>query len=73
MERMQSEFPNSARFKYALVDLCLIGVKEGRDEDVLGIWEIIRRDYGQDAIAGDAFNVVEPILIDPGSATCSLY
>ena len=66
MERMQLEFPNSARFKYALVDLCLIGVKEGRDDDVLGIWEIIRQDYGQDAIAGDAFNVVEPILIDRG-------
>ena len=66
MERLQNEFPNSARFKYALVDLCLIGVKEGRDDDVLEIWNTIRQDYGKDAIAGDAFNVVEPLLMDRG-------
>jgi TolA-binding protein len=66
MERIQNEFPNCARFKYALVDLCLIGVKEGRENDALKIWDIIRQDYGKDAIAGDAFNVVEPLLMDRG-------
>ena len=66
MERLQQDFPNSARFKYALVDLCLIGVKEGREDDVLQIWDVIRQDYGNDAIAGDAFNVVEPLLMDRG-------
>ena len=66
MERIQNEFPNCARFKYALVDLCLIAVKEGFEEDALRIWDIIRTDYGDDSIAGDAFNIVEPMLMDRG-------
>ena len=64
--RLRTEFPNSPRNKYALVDLCLIGVKQGAEEEVLSYWDIIRTEYGQDAIAGDAFNVVEPLLIDRG-------
>ncbi|MDB4694061.1 tetratricopeptide repeat protein [Flavobacteriales bacterium] len=66
LEQLRSDFPNSPRTKYALVDLCLIGVKQDRAEDVLQLWDVVRSEYGQDPIAGDAFNVVEPILIDRG-------
>lgn len=66
LEALLSDFPQSPKTKYALVDLCLIGVKQGRDEDVLAIWDQIRTEYGTDPIAGDAFNVLEPLLIERG-------
>lgn len=66
LETLLTDHPNSPKTKYALVDLCLIGVKEGRDEDVLALWDRIRKEYGSDPIAGDAYNVVEPLLIDRG-------
>jgi TolA-binding protein len=66
LEKLRNEFPNSPRTKYALVDLCLVAVKQDRTSDVLSLWNEVRSEYGQDPIAGDAFNVVEPILIDRG-------
>lgn len=66
LNQLRVDHPNSPKIKYALVDLCLIGVKQSRDDDVLALWDIIRVEYGQDPIAGDAFNVIEPLLIDRG-------
>ena len=66
LEQLRIEFPSSPRTKYALVDLCLVAVKQDRTDDVLTLWNEVRSEYGQDPIAGDAFNVVEPILIDRG-------
>ena len=66
LETLLSDHPNSPKTKYALVDLCLIGVKEGQDDEVLALWDRIRNEYGSDPIAGDAYNVVEPLLIDRG-------
>lgn len=66
LETLLNNHPQSPKTKYALVDLCLIGVKQGRDEDVLKLWDQIRNDYGNDPIAGDAFNVLEPLLIENG-------
>jgi len=66
LEQLRAEFTNSPRTKYALVDLCLVAVKQDRTDDVLSLWNEVREQYGQDPIAGDAFNVVEPILIDRG-------
>jgi TolA-binding protein len=66
LEALLENHPNSPKTKYALVDLCLVGLKQGKEEDVLAIWDRIRREYGNDPIAGDAYNVVEPLLIDRG-------
>lgn len=66
LETLRRDFSNSPRTKYALVDLCLIAVKQDKIDEVLLLWNQVRDDYGQDPIAGDAFNVVEPILIDQG-------
>jgi TolA-binding protein len=66
LDALLSQHPNSPKTKYALVDLCLIGLKQGREQDVLNLWDRIRAEYGNDAIAGDAYNVVEPLLIDRG-------
>lgn len=66
LDALLAQHPNSPKTKYALVDLCLIGLKQGREQDVLDLWDRIRKEYGNDAIAGDAFNVVEPLLIDRG-------
>ena len=66
LETLLQEHPQSPKTKYALVDLCLVGVKQGREEDVLKIWDQIRTNYGNDPIAGDAFNVLEPLLIERG-------
>ena len=60
LNTLLSEHPNSPKTKYALVDLCLIGIKQGEDEEVLVLWDRIRNEYGTDPIAGDAYNVVEP-------------
>ena len=56
--------PRNPRTKEALVDLCLIGIKQNQDEEVLKIWDLIRSSYGNDPIASDAYNIVEPLLIE---------
>ena len=58
--------PRNPRTKEALVDLCLIGIKQNQDEEVLKIWDLIRSSYGNDPIASDAYNIVEPLLIERG-------
>lgn len=54
------------RAKQALVELCLVGVKLGQDDKVLTLWDRIRIDYGNDNVASDAYNIVEPLLIERG-------
>ena len=54
------------RAKQALVELCLVGVKQGQEDKVLALWDRIRNDYGNDNIAADAYNIVEPLLIRRG-------
>lgn len=66
LEALLRDYPQSPKTKYALVDLCLVGYKQGRNEDVLGLWDQIRTQYGNDPIAADAFNVLEPLLIEKG-------
>lgn len=66
LEALLEDFPQSPKTKYALVDLCLVGYKQGRNEDVLKLWDQIRTQYGNDPIAADAFNVLEPLLIERG-------
>ena len=63
---LRSEFPESLKSKNALVDLCLIAMKQNQPTEVLALWDEIRTNYGNDAIASDAYNVVEPVLIDQG-------
>ena len=58
--------PRNSRTKEALVDLCLIGIKQDRPEEVLKIWDQIRTSYGNDPVASDAYNIVEPLLIERG-------
>ena len=58
--------PRNPRTKEALVDLCLIGIKQDKPEDVLQIWDQIRTLYGNDPVASDAYNIVEPLLIERG-------
>jgi len=66
INRLIDEHPRNTRTKEALVDLCLIGIKQDRPEDVLAIWDKIRTTYGNDPIASDAFLIVEPLLIERG-------
>jgi TolA-binding protein len=66
LEAILRDFPHSPRTKYVLVDLCLVGMKEGKDDDVMRVWDRIRTEYGKDPIAADAFQVVEPLLIERG-------
>jgi TolA-binding protein len=58
--------PRNARTKEALVDLCLIGIKQNKPEEVLATWDKIRTTYGNDPVASDAYNIVEPLLIERG-------
>jgi TolA-binding protein len=58
--------PRNPRTKEALVDLCLIGIKQDKPEEVLATWDQIRTKYGNDPVASDAYNIVEPLLIDRG-------
>lgn len=58
--------PRNPRTKEALVDLCLIGIKQDKPEDVLQIWDQIKTSYGNDPVASDAYNIVEPLLIERG-------
>lgn len=63
---LRSTYPESLKSKNALVDLCLIAMKQNQPTEVLALWDEIRTRYGTDAIASDAYNVVEPVLIDQG-------
>ena len=54
------------RAKEALVELCLVHVKQGEDDKVLSLWDNIRTNYGNDNVAADAYNIVEPLLIQRG-------
>ena len=53
------------RAKEALVELCLVHVKQGEDDKVLNLWDNIRTNYGNDNVAADAYNI-EPLLIQRG-------
>ena len=66
LDELLSAHPRSPRTKEALVDLCLIGIKQNRSEDVLATWDRIRTTYGNDPVAADAYNIVEPLLIERG-------
>ena len=66
LDVLLSAHPRNPRTKEALVDLCLIGIKQNRPDDVLETWDRIRTTYGNDPIAADAYNIVEPLLIDRG-------
>lgn len=61
-----SSHPRSSRTKEALVELCLIGIKQDKPEEVLETWDQIRTKYGNDPVASDAYNIVEPLLIERG-------
>lgn len=64
--QLRSEYPEALKSKNALVDLCLIAMKQDQSAEVLALWDEIRTNYGNDPIASDAYNVVEPVLIDRG-------
>jgi len=66
INRLIEEHPRNTRTKEALVDLCLIGIKQNRPDDVLATWDKIKTKYGNDPIAADAFLIVEPLLIENG-------
>jgi len=64
--RLVDDFGATPRAKQALVELCLVGVKQGQEDKVLALWDRIRNDYGNDNVAADAYNIVEPLLIRRG-------
>tara|TARA_B100000780_G_scaffold278210_1_gene251008 strand:+ start:2401 stop:5562 length:3162 start_codon:yes stop_codon:yes gene_type:complete len=66
LNELLTAHPRNPRTKEALVDLCLIGIKQDRPEDVLATWDKIRTTYGNDPVAADAYNIVEPLLIERG-------
>ena len=57
----QGELPGSAYAKNALVDLALIAIKQGREEDALSLWQTISTTYPDDDVTKDAFLLVEPL------------
>lgn len=62
-ERIRSELPGSPFAKQAMVDLALIAVKQGREEDALALWTEISTRYPDDEVTKDAFLLVEPLLV----------
>lgn len=60
------DYSATPRAKQALVELCLVGVKQGEDDKVLTLWDRIRTEYSNDNVAADAYNIVEPLLIKRG-------
>lgn len=66
LNRLIDDFSATPRAKEALVELCLVAVKQGEDDKVLSLWDRIRTDYGNDNVAADAYNIVEPLLMDRG-------
>ena len=65
-ERVRSELPSSPFAKRALVDLALIAVKQGRQDDALKLWNQISSQYPDDDVTKDAFLLVEPLLVERG-------
>ena len=65
-DRIRSELPGSTYAKNALVDLALIAIKQGREEDALSLWQTISTTYPDDDVTKDAFLLVEPLLVDRG-------
>lgn len=66
LNQLRDGYPEAVKSKNALVDLCLIAMKQNDSEEVLRLWDLIRSQFGNDPIASDAYNVVEPVLIDRG-------
>ena len=66
LNRILDEFAATPRAKDALVEMCLVGIKQEDEALVLATWDRIRQDYGNDDVAADAFNIVEPLLIERG-------
>lgn len=66
LTRLRTDFPEALKSKNALVDLCLVAMKQNQPNEVMRLWDVIRTQYGNDPIASDAYNVVEPVLIDQG-------
>ena len=64
--RLVDDFSATPRAKQALVELCLVGVKQEQEDKVLSLWDRIRTEYGNDNVAADAYNIVEPLLIKRG-------
>ena len=64
--QLVDDYSATPRAKQALVELCLVGVKQGQDDKVLTLWDRIRTEYGNDNVAADAYNIVEPLLIKRG-------
>lgn len=65
-ERIRTELPGSPFAKHALVDLALVAVKQGREDDALALWGEITERYPDDEVTKDAFLLVEPLLVDRG-------
>ena len=65
-ERVRDELPGSPFAKRALVDLALIAVKQGREDDALSLWQLISTRYPEDEVTKDAFLLVEPLLVERG-------
>lgn len=63
-ERILEELPSSPFAKRALVDLALIAVKQGREDDALTLWNEITSRYPDDEVTQDAFLLVEPLLVE---------
>ncbi len=60
------EHPNSSFVKFALLDMCLIFVKEGQNNRVVEYWNRIKTEYPNDRVTIDAFNLVESVLLEQG-------
>lgn len=60
------EHPNSPFVKFALVDMCLIFVKQGNNPKVIQYWNRIKTEYPNDKVTIDAFNLVESVLLEEG-------
>lgn len=60
------EHPNSPFVKFALVDMCLIYLKQGNNPKVIEYWNRIKTEYPNDKVTIDAFNLVESVLLEEG-------
>lgn len=65
-DQILNDHGTSPYVKHSLVDLCLIEVKRGNDNEALALWNRIKTDYPTDQVALDAYNLVERLLIENG-------
>lgn len=65
-DKILNEHGTSQYVKHSLVDLCLIEVKRGNNDEALALWNRIKVEYPTDQVALDAYNLVEPLLIENG-------